>query len=96
MIVRVEADGSPSLDEPANCGGLHVAGAGERDVIAALESAGVATRLDDDHVALSIAWLRAASAGAATPSAFDGMIRYATTKGWVDDAGTAVRAHVQR
>ncbi len=52
-------------------------------------------RLDGDHVWLSVDRLR--QAGPADPAwagGFDGMIGYATSKGWVQD-GT-VRAHVVR
>ncbi len=52
-------------------------------------------RVDGDHVRLSIARLR--GSGPADPAwgeQFDGMIGYATSKGWVE--GTAVRAHVVR
>ena len=27
---------------------------------------------------------------------FDGMIAYATSKGWLDESGTRVRAHIER
>jgi hypothetical protein len=55
-------------------------------------------RLDGDHVWLDVAGLRAAGqpGDAAWGAGFDGMIGYAGSKGWLDEAGTAVRAHVVR
>jgi len=57
---------------------------------------------DGGHVWLAIASLRE-SAAASMPEAerdawttgFDGMIAYATSKGWTNEAGTHVRAHVE-
>jgi len=54
---------------------------------------------DDDHVWLDIeAARRAGARESADPSfgdQFDAMISYARASGWVDGAGTHVRAHVQ-
>jgi hypothetical protein len=60
----------------------------------ALSAAG-AGGLDGDHAWLDIAWLRAAGPDDdAWRGQFDGMIAYATSKGWVDEPGRRVRAHV--
>ena len=54
---------------------------------------------DDEHVWLSIEGLRsAATAGSANDAfatAFDGMLAYAGSKGWLNDDATMVRAHVE-
>lgn len=64
---------------------------------------GLGTATDDGaHVWLSVDALRAAAAAtiaegqrAAWVEGFDGMIAYASQKGWLDEAGTHVRAHVE-
>lgn len=54
---------------------------------------------DDEHVWLHVARAReigvAASNDPAFGDNFDGMIGYATSKGWLDDDGTHVRAHIE-
>lgn len=72
------------------------------DGVAEAAALGHLGRPDGAHVWLSVAELR--SAAAATVSehertdwlkGFDGMIAYATSKGWTDESGTHVRAHVE-
>lgn len=50
------------------------------------------------HVRVRLDWLRAQAAqqglGAAWQQAFDGMVGYAASKGWVDAERTTVRGHV--
>jgi hypothetical protein len=49
---------------------------------------------------VDVEWLRRnASAQVDDPTfdaQFDGVIAYATRKGWIDDTGTRVRAHIER
>jgi hypothetical protein len=49
--------------------------------VAELRSAAAATVAEQDRAD----WLKG----------FDGMIAYATSKGWTDESGTHVRAHVE-
>jgi hypothetical protein len=52
----------------------------------------------DDHAWINIDALRAESGRADDPewaAGFDGMIAYATSKGWVDETGERVRAHLE-
>lgn len=51
---------------------------------------------DDDHVWLDILAARrlVAAHDAASVDQYDAMIEYAGTKGWIDDDGRHVRAHV--
>ena len=53
---------------------------------------------DDDHVWVDVDWLRTAGqAQLGDPdfaAKFDAMIAYAASKGWLDDSGTSVRAHI--
>lgn len=58
--------------------------------------------VEGGHVWLSVSALRAAAAATVPEAdrepwigAFDGMIAYATSKGWTDESGTRVRAHVE-
>lgn len=54
-------------------------------------------RLKDEHVWLDIARLRALSPLAGDPdwlAGFDGVMAYAATRGWIDDSGARVRAHL--
>ena len=55
---------------------------------------------DDDHVWVDIDWLRTSGVAlvgdADYATNFDVMIAYATTKGWLDDSGRCVRAHIAR
>lgn len=91
MIVVVGADRPPLLAESADCGRLHVAHLGG-DLAAGLESIG--GRLGDDGDArVPVAWVRACSD--APGDALDAMLRYAGSKGWLDDGGATVRAHVE-
>lgn len=56
-------------------------------------------RADDAHVWLHVDRARAVGVGAADDPAFgerfDAMIEYAATKGWLDEAGSHVRAHIE-
>jgi|SRR5580704_14773770 hypothetical protein len=52
----------------------------------------------DDHAWINIDALRAESGHADDlewAAGFDGMIAYATSKGWVDESGERVRAHLE-
>lgn len=51
---------------------------------------------DVEHVWVSVDGLRAGvlAADASLADQFEGVIAYATKKGWIDDTGTCVRAHL--
>lgn len=55
---------------------------------------------DGAHVWLTIAALRSLAGDLASQpgwsKSFDGMIRYAGSKGWLSENGEAIRAHVER
>jgi hypothetical protein len=105
VIVRVDpAAGTVVLDEPAAFDGFKVvapAGADEAAVAAALGADGRIA--GSGHV-----WVRAAAvegwaAGGAADGAVDDawragfakMLDYARTKGWTDESGEFVRAHIE-
>ncbi|GGA72923.1 hypothetical protein GCM10011490_24640 [Pseudoclavibacter endophyticus] len=76
--------------------GLASAGHPPQKVADALERTGLG-RVEGEHAWLSVDALRAGARGDRGDEwvkKFDGMIDYARTKGWVNDAGE-VRAHIE-
>jgi hypothetical protein len=100
MIVRVDvASGSAVLDEPENCRAFHVAASGgdPAAVAAALGLAGSAEGAPADHVWVGVDWVRAQAAGRVPESwngEFEGMLAYASTKGWLNADGSSIQAHI--
>ena len=96
MIVVLSSSEPPRLTDLDRLDRLHA------ELHGAIETA----RLDDlcepddaEHVWLDVAGARAigveASSDPAFGEGFDGMIGYAASKGWLNDAGTHVRAHIE-
>ncbi len=101
MIVRVDvAAGSASLEDAENCKQFHVAASGG-DAAAVAKALGVAgsdAAAPADHVWVAIEWVRAQAAGNVGgdwAANFDGMVGYAGSKGWLDDTGSAIQAHIE-
>lgn len=98
VIVLLTTDAPPALSDVGRLDRLHAESQGPLGDM----MTGPLCRFDDDgeHVWLDIAVARAAGAAAVGDGAwadrFDGMIAYARSKGWADEAGTHVRAHVER
>src|SRR4051812_30649194 len=98
MIVVVDGTtGQVVMDEAANLRGLSVE-------LRACETSAAGTLLGDlgsvdrDHVWLDIGLLKGLSPLAHDPEwdhGFDGVMEYARSKGWIDDTGKRVRAHIQ-
>ena len=103
MYVRVDVDSSQvTLEEPGNCTQFHVVAAGQDGQVSAQDLAphlgAVGSVADDDHLWISIDEVRRMAAGRVPDgweAEFDGMVAYATSKGWLDDGGTALRAHIE-
>lgn len=101
MFVRISGPGAtPELVEPDDCKKFHVAsglsGASNPEVAAAL--GGWADGATDDHVWIRVDAVRAAAAGRVPQGwdgEFDGMLAYARSKGWMNEAGDAIAAHVE-
>ncbi len=97
MIIVVDGEsGQVRMDDAENLRGLSVElrECGATQAAALLGSLGL---MDGDHVWLDIDALRALSPLAADPewvAGFDGVIKYAETKGWIDATGSRVRAHL--
>lgn len=101
MFVRIDAAGAtPELVEPQDCKKFHVAsglaGASNSEVAAAL--GGWADGATDDHVWIRVDALLAAAEGRVPEgwrAEFDAMVGYAASKGWLNEAGDAIAAHVE-
>lgn len=98
MIVLLSPDTPPALTDVERLDRLHAVSPGPlADMMG-----GSLCRFDDDgeHVWLDIAVARAAGIDASGEAGwgeqYDAMIGYATSKGWTDESGTHVRAHVER
>ncbi len=99
MIVRVQEDGTLALDD-ADTFTAFSAHAPGRDAPAIAAAFGTDGEMrDDDHVWISIARLHELGEVHGSDGwreGCDGMIAFATSKGWVDEAKGLVRAHIDR
>lgn len=96
MIIVLRADTPPRLTDADRLDRLHAECDSDLGTIQFDEFVRPA---DDTHVWVDVDWLRTSGqAQVGDPefaANFDGMIAYATKKGWLDDEGTAVRAHIE-
>ena len=99
MVIVVDVDGrTVSLQDPDDVKRFHVAAAGRRDEAALAAAIGDLGRVDGDEVWVRVPAVRAMAAGRVSPSwedDFAGMLEYARSKGWLDDTGDSVKAHVE-
>ncbi len=103
MYLQVDLGPSPpvvSLEEPDDTKRFHVAVIGGRDaglVFGALVDA-AAGRLEGDDAFVTVDAVRRLAAGRVGPEwdgELDTMLGDARSKGWLDEAGHAIRAHVE-
>lgn len=96
MIVVLTQARPPSLTDLDRLDRLHAEVHGELHDVAL---GAMCQAADDEHVWLDVAAARAAGVDASDDETFgeqfDAMIAYAAGKGWLNDAGTHVRAHVE-
>ncbi len=100
MIVRLSGLAAlPELVEPENCTRFHVecgmAGASPHEVATALGA--WADGATDEHVWIPVSVIRKAAAGRVGETweaDFTGMLGYARSKGWLNEQGDAIAAHV--
>ena len=97
----VEVRGTKAeVRDPDNCRALDVrVSAEDRQTLdAALRASGLGNWNGGNEADLTTVALRAAAAlgpvGPDWPSRWDAMISYATTKGWLSEDGTQLRAHL--
>lgn len=99
MILNIDTDsGVVLVSEPQDCKRLSAVLTGSGSLTNALGSLGRADE-DGEHLWIDISKLRAAAAPAGDAgwaSQYEGMIRYATSKGWVDQSLQQVRVHIDR
>ncbi|MCB9596878.1 MAG: hypothetical protein H6719_29415 [Sandaracinaceae bacterium] len=99
MIITVDcAAGRVSLEQPDVFTQFHVAATGgdAAAVVAALGADGKAA--DDEHVFVAVESIRAWARGRVGDDwevGFGKMVDYARSKGWLDEAGTHIRAHLE-
>jgi hypothetical protein len=103
MFVQVDLAAAPprvTLEEPADTKRFHVAVVGGSDpgtVYGALVDA-AAGRLEGDDAWIGVDAVRRMAAGQVGPEWDDelaAMLEFARSKGWLDEAGHAIRAHVE-
>ena len=103
MFVQVDVNAQPpivTLEEPDDCTRFHLAVVGGTDlarVFGALVDA-AAGRLEGGHALITIDSVRRMAAGRVADDwgdRFDGMLGYARTKGWIDETGSSIQAHIE-
>lgn len=107
ILIDLE-DNDAELEDPADTKRLHVAVAhgddldAVRGVLEAHDVGKLVVNADDDddegHVWVSVAWIRREAEGrvhARWGEDFDHLLTHAAKKGWLDDAGTHLRAHIE-
>lgn len=100
MIIHADLDSATvTLVDPGDFRGFHVAVAGggtdDERLVAVLAPHG---RLDGEHAWISTDAVRALAGPGADDewqAGFDGMVAYARDKGFLDESGTAIRAHLE-
>ena len=102
MQIILSSDAAAELDDPNNFRAFSIVVPTDvpaEEVGSLVHRSGVG-ELDEGgrHVHVQLASIRRLAAGRTATgwdAGFDAMIAYARTKGWVDDAGNTVRAHLE-
>ena len=103
MIIDIDLTGETAavgLDEPDDCKRFHVeARGGDAAALgAALEAGDVGRLLPTGEAMIDTAAVRRLAVGRVPDGwadDFAAMLAYAGSKGWLDDTGTAIQAHVE-
>jgi hypothetical protein len=98
MIIVLSESAPPGLIDAARLDRLHAEVADSTPGTGVMFDEFCCPGPDSDHVWVSIAELRerVLVTDLALAEQFDAVIAYATTKGWLDQSGTSVRAHIER
>lgn len=87
-----------SLEDAGNFGEFHVAIDGDVAAAVAAFDGRAAASERENHLWIDIAFVRELAGDAADAdwvTQFDGMLAYAASNGWIDDATGRVEAHIQ-
>lgn len=104
MIIAIDLTGESAvvgLEEPEDCKRFHVAvrGGDSAALEAALAGGGVGRLLPSGEAMIETAAVRRMAQGQ-VPDGWDdefaGMLKYAESKGWLDETGGSIQAHVER
>lgn len=101
VYFRITQD-TAELVDPGDVTAFHVVcppGLDGDELAARLRDAGIGELLPDGHVLVPVDAIRrhaAGNVGADWEQDLAGMIAYAVRKGWTDETGTRLRAHVER
>lgn len=103
MIIEVDLTGDAphiALADPDDCGRFHVTAAGgdaaALDVALMKARVGRVVASGDALIETSaVVELAQGRVGADWSEKFDGMLAYAKSKGWPDETGSAIQAHVE-
>ena len=101
MYFRISRD-SAELVEPQDLTAFHAvcpAGLDGAELAVRVQEAGLGELLGDDHLMVPVDAVRRYAGDRVGPeweADLAGMVAYAVRKGWTDEAGTAIRAHIER
>ena len=102
-MIQVDLSSRPAsvtLDHPEDCRRFHVRvrGGTEAALEEALARCDVGHVSESGHVMVEVAAVRRLAEGRVAGSwteQFSGLLSYADSKGWLDDGGRRIRAHVE-
>jgi hypothetical protein len=99
MIVQVDITaGQATLEQPEDCKKFHVAAPAGTELGQIAEMLGTEDDAPADHVWVPVDWVRQQASGRVSDGwagEFDGMLGYASSKGWMSPDGASVQAHVE-
>ena len=98
MIIRVDTAGEVRVDEHTVFTDFHVEAPVGFSTAELAATMGEGTRPDGGHLWIAEAAVRHWLAGRTDDDwdeGFSGMVAYARSKGWMDEAGTYLRAHLE-
>jgi hypothetical protein len=104
VIIDIDLTGATpafELAEPEDCKRFHVAvrGGDDEELASALEANGVGRLLPSGEAMVDTAAVRRMAAGrvgAGWDGDFAAMLDYAGSKGWLDETGGSIQAHIER
>ena len=104
MIIAVDLTGATAvveLAEPEDCKhfSVNVSGGDSEALRATLAREGIGSLLPSGDVMVDIVAVRRMAEGrvpAGWDDDFAGMLEYARSKGWLDETGTSIQAHVEQ